>query len=64
MFDATSGALLHTLNNPTPAIEDWFGMSVAISGNTIVVGAPVTTREHDAGSAFVFDATTGPCFAR
>ena len=53
VFDATSGALLRTLNNPTPAGFEYFGCSVAISGNTIVVGAWGAER------AYVFDATTG-----
>ena len=54
------GALLRTLNNPTPVIEDYFGEDVAISGNMIVVGARRDdTGAEDAGSAYVFDATTG-----
>ncbi len=60
VFDATTGALLHTLNNPTPAIEDYFGGGIAISGNTVVVAAPRDdTGATDAGSAYVFDATSG-----
>ena len=60
VFDAISGALLRTLNNPTPEIGDGFGQDVAISGNTIVVGAAGDdTGATDAGSAYVFDATTG-----
>ena len=62
LFDATSGALLHELNNPAPAYEDFFGWSVAISGNTIVVGAYAEvplSRATNPGSAYVFDATTG-----
>ena len=65
VFDATTGALLHTLNNPTPEIGDGFGSSfngnnVAISGNTIVVGAwKDDAGATDAGSAYVFDATSG-----
>ena len=60
VFDATTGALLHTLNNPTPEFDDDFGASVAISGNTIVVGAwGDNTGATDAGSAYVFDATSG-----
>ncbi len=35
-----TATLLHTLNNPTPLETDNFGTSVAISGNTIVVGEP------------------------
>lgn len=54
VFDAATGNLLRTLNNPTPAADDHFGCSVAISGSTVVVGAP-----FDSGSAYVFDAVTG-----
>ena len=57
VLDATSGALLRTLNNPSPEGADWFGYSVAISGNTIVVGA--VREAGDVGRAYVFDATTG-----
>jgi VCBS repeat-containing protein/predicted outer membrane repeat protein len=60
VFDATTGTLLHTLANPTPAIEDSFGFSVAVSGNTVIVGAyQDDTGATNAGAAYVFDATTG-----
>jgi outer membrane protein assembly factor BamB len=60
VFDATTGALLWTLNNPTPAPGDQFGYAVAVSANTVVVGAPFDdTGAMDAGSAYVFDAATG-----
>ena len=44
----TTGSLLQTLNNPnaySTAATDYFGQSVAISGNRVVVGA---TDEDDA----------------
>jgi hypothetical protein len=60
LFDATTGALLRTFNNPTPAVSDHFGHSVAISGNYVLVGASFdNTGATDAGSAYLFDATTG-----
>ena len=60
VFDATSGNLLWTLNNPTPVAYDLFGKSVAVSGSTIVVGAYWDdTGATDAGSAYVFDAASG-----
>ena len=60
IFDVTSGALLRTLNNPVPASEDYFGSSVAVSGNTVVVGTPQDdTGVSNAGSAYVYDAATG-----
>ena len=42
IFDATTGSLLHTLHNPNAygtSVDDYFGISVAISGNLAVVGA-------------------------
>lgn len=60
LFDATTGALLRSINNPTPDPGDFFGRSVAIFGSSILIGAShddtVTT---DSGSAYLFDATTG-----
>ena len=60
VFDATSGTLLQTLVNPTPAASDWFGYSVAISGNIVVVGMHLDdTGATDTGAAYIFDASTG-----
>lgn len=61
VFDATTGALVSTLSNPTPATLDLFGSSVAISGNVVVVGAPADDPEflENAGTSYVFNATTG-----
>jgi hypothetical protein len=55
VFDATTGALVSTVTSPNPQYAGNFGRSVAISGNTIVVGAPFEAF----GNAYVFDATTG-----
>ncbi|AEP08495.1 Lcl domain-containing protein [Micavibrio aeruginosavorus] len=65
VFDATTGALVSTLLNPNPTSQDYFGISVAISGNLAIVGAyqddpgGVTS----AGTAYVFNATTGALVA-
>ena len=64
IFNVTTGALLHTLDNPNAygtTQFDSFGRSVAISGNYAVVGA---SSEDDAGGfssgkAYIFDVTTG-----
>jgi hypothetical protein len=63
IFDVTTGALVHTLDNPNAyatSAEDRFGVSVAISGNYVVVGA---YAEDDTGSssgkAYIFDVLTG-----
>jgi hypothetical protein len=44
------------LNNPDDKADDWFGYSVAISGDTAVIGAPhVEVDGNDrAGAAYVF----------
>jgi hypothetical protein len=39
VFDSATGALLHLILNPSPADNDNFGHSVAISGTRVVVGA-------------------------
>ncbi len=60
LFDATTGNLLQTINNPTPAFGDQFGFSVSVSGNFVLVGARGDdTGASSAGSAYLFDATTG-----
>jgi hypothetical protein len=65
VFDATTGALIATLNNPNPAADDQFGWRVAISGTTAVIGAPQDDPGGiaDAGAAYVFDTATGALLA-
>ena len=53
VFDANTGALLHTLANPAAGFSDDFGWSVSIDGDRIAVGA------RGDGLAYLFDATTG-----
>ncbi len=56
----SSGALLHTFENPTPATNDQFGGAVSLSGNQALIGA-----QNDAlgttgsGVAYLYDVTTG-----
>jgi len=60
LFDATTGLLLQTFNDPTPTSDDNFGSSVSIDGNNVLVGAPFdSTNGQDVGQAYLFDATTG-----
>ncbi len=60
LFDATTGALLQTFNDPTVTALDFFGSSVSISGNNVLVGAVGdNTNGADVGQAHLFDATTG-----
>ncbi len=60
IFNAYTGLLLHTLDNPTAQASSRFGWSVAIDGNLAIVGA---TRINDglanSGAAYIFDVTTG-----
>lgn len=60
LFDATTGSLLQTFDDPTPTGSDHFGSAVAISGNLVLVGARHDdTNGVDVGQAHLFDATTG-----
>ncbi len=60
VFDA-GGARLHTLKPPAPALGDAFGRAVAVSGSTVLVGAPLDEAEgvSDAGAVYVFDLVLG-----
>ena len=63
IYDVASGNLLYTLNNPNAfgtSFDDYFGISVAMSGNYITVGA---YNEDDAGGensgkAYIYDIST------
>ena len=55
----TTGSLLQTLNNPnaySTAATDYFGQSVAISGNRVVVGAhgEDDASGTDSGKAYIY----------
>ena len=63
MYDlssATPTVPVLTLNNPTPLDDDQFGISVGISGTTVVVGTSGDDDSGavDAGSAYVYDLTS------
>ena len=50
--------LFATLENPTPAADDHFGVSLAVAGNYVVVGANQDdTEAPNAGSAYLYDMT-------
>lgn len=56
VFHPTTGELLHLLTNPGPALDENFGLAVAISGNRLVVGAPFdNTGAQGAGSVYIYD---------
>lgn len=58
VYSLETGDLLTKLVNPHPERYQFFGESVDISGNTVVVGAP-HYGAPEIGIAYVFDATTG-----
>ncbi|HSH37696.1 MAG TPA: Ig-like domain repeat protein, partial [Chthoniobacterales bacterium] len=60
VYDVSGGVPIATLNNPSPAANDQFGFSVAISGTRVVVGSYLDdTPATDAGSAYVYDLSSG-----
>jgi len=60
LFDVTTGNQLFKLTATDAAAFDNFGLSVAISGNTAIVGARFDDDAgSDSGSAYLFDITTG-----
>ena len=60
LFDVTAGNQLFELTAADAAAGDQFGISVAISGNTAIVGARLEDEAGaDAGAAYLFDVTTG-----
>jgi WD40 repeat protein len=60
LFDANTGELLFTIDDPTPTTHDFFGMSVAIEGDLILIGdARDDTSARNVGQAHLFSASTG-----
>jgi outer membrane protein assembly factor BamB len=63
IFNVTTGTLLHTLDNPnafSTSTNDYFGLTVAISGNYAIVGAHREDEAGgiDSGKAYIFDIET------
>jgi hypothetical protein len=60
-FSVTTGKLIKGLTSPNPQDPGYFGGSVALTGNTIVIGAPYeSVFGYDyAGRAYAFNAKTG-----
>jgi hypothetical protein len=60
-FSATTGSVTHTLKEPSVQMGGGgqFGVSVAISGTTIVVGAPGEYVNSNGGIAYTFSASSG-----
>jgi hypothetical protein len=56
LFDATTGALLHTFSNPTPATSETFGADIALSSTRVLIGTRADrTKAASAGAAYLFD---------
>ena len=65
LFDITTGSQIAKLTLSDPVEHERFGRSVAISGNTALVGSFLThTEDSDSGSAYLFDITTGSQIAK
>ena len=61
LFDATTGKQSAKLLPDDGGPYDYFGRSVAISGNTAIVGAPYRAGP---GAAYLFDATSGQLISK
>lgn len=53
-------SISHTFNDPTPTGADYFGGSLSVSGENVLIGsAGDDTNGIEAGQAHLFSATTG-----
>ena len=61
IFDVTTGTQLHKLTASDAAANDYFGYSVAISGNYAIVGSYGDDNDNgdNSGSAYIFNVVTG-----
>lgn len=60
LFDTLTGNLLETFNDPSPTDFDWFGSSVALNGNHVLIGARYDENfSAYTGSAHLFNITSG-----
>jgi FG-GAP repeat len=55
LFDAGSGALLETFENPTPSAGDQFGGALAVLGGRVAIGSWLDdTAAPDAGALYIY----------
>ena len=60
VFSPAYGELLQTFDDPTVTMSDFFGTSVSIDGNYVLVGAlGDDTKDSNVGQAYLFSATSG-----
>ncbi|MEE8154667.1 MAG: FG-GAP repeat protein [Phycisphaerales bacterium] len=65
LFDTTTGVQIVKLLPDDGALDDHFGFSVAISGDTAIVGAAFDDDNgSNSGSAYLFDINTGQQIAK
>ena len=60
LFHSNTGTLLQTFSNPSPAVFEHLGGSVAAVGNNVLLGAPSNPPgATNVGAAYLFNGTTG-----
>lgn len=61
VFDLTTGQQIHKLIPSDGQVGDFFGLSICMEGNLVLVGASLgdTPGHGNIGSAYFFDASTG-----
>lgn len=60
VFNVTTGALLQTFNNPSPASSDQFGWSLALDGTLALISSRYDdTQGGNVGQSYLFDILTG-----
>lgn len=60
VFNASTGKLITSLSSPNARTNGFFGLSVAISGDNALIGAPGEIVTYtDAGHAYLFNAMSG-----
>ncbi len=61
LFDGSTGELLHTFLNPTPAHQDMFGYTVASMGDNILIGCLYDDAGGtDAGAVYLYEGIPEP----
>jgi hypothetical protein len=60
LFNGSTGSLIFTLNNPSPAASDFFGNALAAFGSDLIVAARSdNTGATDAGAVYLFSGSNG-----
>ena len=64
LFDASTGNLLQTFNDPTATTSDGFGTSISVADGKLLIGAPGHVENGIViGEAYLFDIATGTLLA-